>query len=418
MGVLLVLSAMVSGAEVAFFSLGPQEFKDLENSKEKSDQLILKLLERPKRLLATILITNNLVNVAIIIISTTITDLIFNFSNNPKLGFTIQVLAVTFIILLLGEVIPKVYANTYGLRLAKIMSFPIKGLDSLFASIKLNTFLVNSTSFIERKMRKKNTEINVDELSHAIELTKEDGTSEEEQKMLKGIVKFGNTDVKQIMKSRVDVTAFELQTPFNELIEEILKSGYSRIPVYTENFDKVEGILYVKDLLPHIDKPENFTWQPLIRTPFFVPESKKIDDLLKEFQDKKIHLAIVVDEYGGTSGIVTLEDVIEEIVGDITDEFDEDDLSYSKIDDFNYVFEGKTPLNDIYRVLEIEGKKFEDIKGDSDTLAGLILELAGKIPKKNERITFENYVFTVEAADRRRVKQVKITISSLLNDNE
>jgi len=408
MVLLLASSALISGSEVAFFSLGPKERKDLESSKSRASNVILRLLEKPKRLLAAILIGNNFVNVAIIILSTYVTAALFNFGNYPFLGFIIQVVMITFLILLIGEVVPKVYATKYALNLALFMAFPILFLRNIFNP--LSSLLINSTSFIDKRIRKISADISAEDLSHAIELTKDEEASEEEHKILKGIAKFGSTDVKQIMKSRVDVVAFEIETKFDVLLSGILKSGFSRIPIFKESFDKVEGILYIKDLLPHFEKGDNFNWKELIRPPFFVPENKKIDDLLKEFQEKKIHLAIVVDEYGGTSGIVTLEDIIEEIVGDITDEFDEENLVYSKLDENNYVFDGKTPLNDLYRILDIDGNVFEETKGESDTIAGFILELAGKIPLKNEKVNFENFTFTVEAADKRRVKRVKVTI--------
>jgi putative hemolysin len=406
--VLLMLSAMISGSEVAFFSLSPKEIKRLELSKKKADKLILQLLAVPKELLATILIANNFVNVAVVIISSFITTEMFDFSRHPQLAFLVQVVVVTLILLLIGEVLPKVYATKYSLPMAEIMSYPLLILKKL--SAPLIFFLISLTTVIDKKIQKKSTHITVDDLSHALELTTEKDADEEEKKILRGIVKFGNTDVKQIMKSRMDVIAFDIQTSFPELLKKILESGYSRVPVYKDGFDKIEGVLYIKDLLPYLDEKNNFEWQKLIRTPFFVPENKKIDDLLKEFQEKKIHLAIVVDEYGGTSGIVTLEDILEEIVGEITDEFDDEDLIYSKIDENNYVFEGKVPLKDLYRVLDIEEKLFEDNKGDSDTLAGFILEHAGRIPAKNEILEFGNFIFTIESADKRRIKQIKVTI--------
>ena len=406
--ILLALSALISGSEVAFFSLSPQDKNDLEQSKARPDQVVVELLDRPKHLLATILIANNFVNVAIIVLSNFLMVRMFNFAGNEALAFVIQVVVVTFLILLLGEILPKVYANRQSRRLAGFMSIPILLLSKLFSP--LSGLLVRSTSVIDKRVRTKSKNISVDDLSNALELTTDDQTNKDEQKILEGIVKFGNTDVKQIMTSRLDVTALDSDTTFDVLIQTISESGFSRIPVYEEHFDKVQGLIYVKDLLPHIDENSGFDWSELVRPPFFVPENKKIDDLLKEFQEKKIHLAIVVDEYGGTSGVVTLEDIIEEIVGDISDEFDDDNLVYSKLDENNYVFEGKTPLNDLYRVLDIDGENFEAAKGESDTLAGFILELAGKIPKKNEKVSFENYDFKIEAADKRRIKRVKVSI--------
>jgi putative hemolysin len=334
---------------------------------------------------------------------------------DPGMVVFIQIVAVTFIILLLGEVIPKVYANRHALKLARGMSGTLIILRSMFSW--LSVLLVSGTSVIEKRIPQREANISVDELEHALELTSDMETDEEEHKILKGIVRFGSTDVKQVMTPRTDVIAFDLNTPYTSLIAQIIDSGYSRIPIYQDSFDKVFGILYIKDLLAHMDAGDDMKWQDLIRSPYFVPENKKIDDLLQEFRQKKTHVAVVVDEYGGTSGVVSLEDILEEIVGEITDEFDDDDLEYSKLDDHNYVFEGKTPLNDIYRVLDIDGKMFEEVKGEADTLAGFILELSGKIPVKNEKTTFEHYVFTIEAADVRRVKRVKLTIKEPIEIN-
>lgn len=430
---LLACSALVSGSEVAYFSLEPAQLKKLEESKSKKEQLILKLLESSKRLLATILISNNFINVAIILLSTLISDAVFVFNDlsfhfqsidftleysAKAQEFSINVIVITFMILMAGEVVPKVYASKYPVLLAGIMAKPLDVLQVVFSKIGLVPLLVESTKFIDKRIKKKTQNISVDELSHALEITNDSSIKEEEQKILKGIVKFGNTDVKQIMTPRVDVVAVEYNTSFKETIDIIVESGYSRIPVYEESFDNIKGVLYIKDLLPMLNKEEEVDWRPLLREPFYVPENKKIDDLLEEFQEKKIHLAIVVDEYGGSSGIVSLEDVIEEIVGDISDEFDEEDIVYSKLDENNFVFEGKTPLNDMYRVLNIDGQVFEDSKGESDSLAGFVLEQAGKIPQKNEKVKFHNYTFTVEAADRRRIKQIKVTITDKENSNK
>jgi len=410
---LLICSALISGSEVAFFSLSPSDVQELKDDKTKINQRVLTLLDSPNKLLATILIANNLVNVAIIILSTFIVDKIY--PEESRLKYFIQVVAITFVIVLVGEVLPKVYATKYSARLARFMSFPLVVMKNVFSP--LSTMLIKGTSFIDKRIKKRGANISEMDLEPLLELTKDETFSEDEKNILKGIATFGSTDVKQIMKSRVDVVAFEKQTNYDDLMSEIIASGYSRIPIYEESFDKVEGVLYIKDLLPYLDEKNGFDWQKLIRVPFFVPESKKIDDLLKEFQEKKIHLAIVVDEYGGTSGIVTLEDIIEEIVGDITDEFDDEDLVYSKLDDNNYVFEGKTPLMDLYRVLDIDGHVFEEQKGDSDTLAGFLLEKSGKILKKNERVHFENYTFVIEASDKRRIKQVKLTIKDPKGSN-
>ena len=383
----------------------------------RTGNTVLELLGRPKRLLATILIGNNFVNVAIVLLSTYLTGQMFTFSGASLLGidlspgvqeFLVTVVAVTFLIVLFGEVIPKVYANRYPINLAGFMAFPLLAMEKLFQP--LSFLLISSTSVIDKRFKRKGSDISVDDLSHALDLTNDESVDKEEQKILEGIVKFGNTDVKQIMKSRVDVEAFDVETTYEELLAAITESAYSRLPIYRENFDAIEGVLYVQDLLPYIASDADFKWQRLIRQPFFVPENKKIDDLLKEFQERKIHMAIVVDEYGGTSGIVTLEDVIEEIVGDITDEFDDDDLVYSKLDDRNYVFEAKILMNDFCKVLDLDEAEFEDAKGDSETLAGLILELAGRIPKNNQKVEFGLFTFTVEASDRRRIKRVKVTL--------
>ncbi len=402
---LLLCSALISGSEVAFFSLKPNKWQDKKMT--KGHEAIKKLLHRPNHLLATILITNNFVNVAIIILSTYITTGLFNFNGLPVLEFIIQVVVVTFLLLLLGEVIPKVFANQNALAFAYFMSTPIKVLSKIFAP--LSNALVTTTSLIERRFQNKGYQISVDELSTALDLAGENDTNEEEKRILRSIVEFGNIDVKEIMKSRVDVIAIEEQTSFKEVKNLVVSSGYSRIPVYKENFDTILGVLYIKDMLPYITE-EKFDWKSLVRTPFFVPESKMIDDLLKEFQDTKIHLAIVVDEYGGTSGIVTLEDIIEEIVGEINDEFDDDGIMFSKLDNSNYIFEGKTSLNDVLKTINGKIDYFDDVKGDTDTLAGLILELKGNIPEKGEVLVYEPYTFTIEGVDQRRIKRVKISI--------
>lgn len=405
MFLLLLCSALISGSEVAFFSLNPNKWQEKDMS--KGQELIKKLLHRPNYLLATILITNNFVNVAIIIISTYITAGLFNFNGFPILEFIIQVVVVTFLLLLLGEVIPKVFANQNAMDFASFMSIPINILSKIFAPI--SSALVATTSVIEKRFQNKGYQISVDELSTALDLAGENDTNEEEKRILRSIVEFGNIDVKEIMKSRVDVIAIEEQNTFEEVKKLVVSSGYSRIPVYKENFDTILGVIYIKDMLPHI-KEEKFDWKSLVRTPFFVPESKMIDDLLKEFQEKKIHLAIVVDEYGGTSGIVTLEDIIEEIVGEINDEFDDDGIIFSKLDNSNYIFEGKTSLNDVLKTIDGEIDYFDDVKGDTDTLAGLILELKGNIPEKGEVLAYKPYTFTIESVDQRRVKRVKLSI--------
>lgn len=408
MVVLLVVVSLVSAAESAFFSLTPTDMDELRGSNSTNDQRILKLIEIPKRLLATVLISINFINIAIVILSTFIFEEQFDFSQSPLVGFLIQVVAVTFLILLVGEVIPKIYATQNPLKVSRRLFLFVQVLQQIFYPI--SSFLIFSTSLLDKVIKPKSHNISVDELSHALDLTSDEDIPEEDHKILKGIVKFGNTDVKQIMKPRMDVTAFSYTTGFHKLLEDINVYGFSRVPVYKENLDNISGVLYTKDLLQYTSEADNFNWQSIIRPPFFVPENKKIDDLLREFQFKKIHLAVVVDEYGGTSGIVTLEDVIEEIVGEINDEFDDDDLVYSKLDDLNYVFEGKAPLNDLYRVLQIEGEEFEQAKGEADTLGGFLVELEGRIPAKNETIRFNQWLFTIESADNRKIKRVKVTL--------
>lgn len=409
--VLLMLSALISGSEVAYFSLSPQDKRKLEAQNNKSTALVLSLLKKPKTLLATILIGNNMVNVAIIILSSILMQSIFDFAGRELLAFIIQVVLVTLIILLIGEISPKVYATKHAIRITILMARPLALMSKIFAP--LSRILVISTRRFDRmaKEAEQKALITVDELNHALELTTDNNTAADEKRILSGIVKFGTIEVRQVMTPRVDVVSFDIKTSYKELTEKILEHGYSRIPIYEDSFDKVLGILYVKDLLKVLNESDSFNWRPLLRQPIFTTENKKLDDLLRDFQEEKNHMAVVVDEYGGSSGIITLEDVIEEIVGEISDEFDDEDLIYTKIDESNYVFEGKAALIDMYRVLGIEGEAFEKVKGDSDSLAGFILELSGKIPVKNERIKFGDFLFTIEAADKRRVKRVKVTLN-------
>lgn len=416
MFVLLLIIALVSAAESAFFSLTPNDLDELKTSDSKTDQKILKLIEAPKRLLGTLLISVNFISIAIVIINTSFifvkegetTKGLFEFPGSPILGFVIQVIAVTFLILLIGEVTPKIYATQNPLKASRTLIYFVLFLQRLFYPI--SSFLIMITSLLDKLIKPKSHNISVDELSHALDLTSDEDIPEEDHKILKGIVKFGNTDVKQIMQSRTHVTAFEDTVGFTKLLADITAYGFSRVPIYKETLDNIVGVLYTKDLLQYTNESDSFKWQSIVRAPFFVPENKKIDDLLREFQYKKIHLAVVVDEYGGTSGIVTLEDVIEEIVGEINDEFDDDDLVYSKLDNNNFVFEGKAALNDVARILEIDRSDFEDAKGEADSLAGLIIEIEGRIPTKNEKIAFKNLIFTIESADNRKIKRVKITI--------
>jgi len=407
--VLIIFSALISGSEVAYFSLDAKKRDALSSEKSNQGNRVVNLIGAPKKLLATILIANNFINVSIVMVSYYFTKGVFASSDlSDTAMFLINAVGATFVILLFGEVIPKVYATKHSVSFSKFMSSPISFLSMIFAPF--SKLLVSSTSIIDKRFKKKVDNISVDDLEHAYDLTKESVETIEEKKILEGIVKFGQTDAKQIMTPRLDVIALDQKMLFKELRETILEGRYSRLPVYSESVDSIEGILYVKDLLVYLDSEENVDWVKLIREPKFIPENKKLDDLLKEFQTEKTHIAVVVDEYGGTSGIVTLEDVLEEIVGDITDEFDDDNLIYSKLDENNYVFEGKTPLMDMYRVMGLDGDEFEEQKGESDTIAGFCLELAGKILLKNEKISFENYTFTIEAADKRRIKQVKVTI--------
>jgi len=410
--VLLMCSALVSGAEAAFFSLSPVEKDELKNDTSKTGLLVTKLLNIPKQLLATILITNNFVNVAIVIVSSSILSFFFGKGSgiDETLRFVLDVFVITLILLLIGEVIPKIYATKNALKFAKLMAVPLDVLNGLPPFSWLKIGLVNGSNIIHKFAKKKGVKISSDELEQALALTKEDNVSEGEHKILEGIVKFGNTDVRQIMKFRMDVDAFADDLKFPQVVALILEYGYSRIPVFSGTFDNVIGILFIKDLLPYLEENEEFDWKSLLRKPFFVPENKKIDDLLKEIQTKKVHMAIVVDEYGGASGVVTLEDVLEEIVGDITDEFDDDELSFKKIDDTTYLFEGRTALIDFYKILEIEGKEFESMKGESDTLGGFIVENAGRILKNNEYFICNVYKLIVASSDKKRIKMVKVTI--------
>tara|TARA_B100001287_G_scaffold269999_1_gene268169 strand:- start:20602 stop:21927 length:1326 start_codon:yes stop_codon:yes gene_type:complete len=412
--ILVFISALLSGSEVAIFSLNNKDKSALKEEKfNKKSQRILILLENPKELLATILISNNLVNVSIVMVSSFVMEHLFLIESFSKVGaFLTQVVLVTFIILLFGEVIPKVYANNYSITFSKFMSSPISFLKFLFKPV--TRILISSTSLIDKKFDKKNEQFKPDELEHALNLTKHSVENEDEKKILEGIVKFGQTDVKQIMTPRTDVISFENTIEFKKLIQQLSDITYSRIPIFEESFDKIKGILYVKDLLGKIEEKQNFKWLSLLREAKFVPENKKIDDLLKEFQEERTHIAIVVDEYGGSSGIVTLEDVLEEIVGDISDEFDQEDISFKKENDNTYIFDGKIALIDFYKVLDINGEIFESSKGESDTIAGFCTEQAGKIMLKNEKLNFDKYTFTIEAADKRRIKKVKVTINDAL----
>ncbi|MDC0634699.1 MAG: gliding motility-associated protein GldE [Flavobacteriaceae bacterium] len=414
--ILLVCSALISGAEVALFSLSKSDLEPEENTPSKALETIIALLHRPKKLLATILVANNFINIGIVLLFASLSEHLFKGVNSEldlvffkiDLVFFIEVIIITFLILMFGEILPKIYANRNNLKFSKFMARPLKILDVLFAPISMP--MRRLTLMIHKGLGKQKSNLNVDYLSQALELTSEEDTTKEEQKILQGIVSFGNTDTKQVMRPRIDIFALESSLKFEAIIPEIVAHGYSRIPVYENSIDSVSGILYAKDLLPHLQKKE-FDWNSLLRVPLFVPENKKLDDLMVEFQEKKIHLAIVVDEYGGTSGVVSLEDVIEEIVGDISDEFDDDDLIYSKIDENNYVFDGKTALKDFYRIIKLEDESiFENHKGEAETIAGFVLEISKSFPKIRSKIKFNSYTFVVEGIDNKRIKQLKVTL--------
>jgi len=404
--ILLFLSALISGSEVAYFSIRPAD-KELMDDSNPREQKILELLEEPDHLLATILISNNFVNVGIVILSTYLLNSFFSPESwSPLLTFAIEILAITGILLLFGEILPKVYANASKLQFA-LMVTPLLSRIHL-ALYPISTRLSKTINRINIEGR--GPQLSVDDLEQALELTADENSNEDEQRILKGIVRFGSTAVKEVMTPRTSVVAIDIKSAYIDILIHITDSGYSRIPVFEENLDQIKGLVYVKDLLPYIDASENFGWQDLMRVPFFVPESKKIDDLLKEFQQRRIHLAIVVDEFGGTSGVISLEDVLEEIVGEISDEFDDEDVVYSKLDDNNYVFEAQTPLIDFCRVLAVPRDLFDTVDGESETLAGLVLELAGKFLEKNERVQFNAYTFKVESVDQRKLIRIKVTI--------
>ncbi len=409
---LLCMSALASGSESAFFSLSPSDKEALRTDESKSAKTALELLDDPKEILATLLIANNFVNVGIVIISTSLlNDFYPNSATNPTLRFLIEVVGITLTLLLFGEVVPKIYSTKNALFIVKTMAQPMNVLRKTPPISWLKWFLVNGTKIIQKRAKKHGFRISGDELEQAIALTKEENTSEEEQKILEGIIRFGSTECCQIMSSRMDVVALKETQVFPEVLKAIREHGYSRIPVYRDSFDNVIGILYIKDLLPHLNESEHFSWKDLLRKPIFVPENKKIDDLLKDFQEMKMHMAIVVDEYGGTSGIITLDDILEEIVGDITDEFDDADIVYTKIDNNTYLFEGRTSLVDFYKVLDIDGKEFETLKGESETLGGFIVENAGRILKNNEYISVNDIRLVVDSSDKRRIKLVKAILT-------
>jgi len=410
---LLFGSALMSGSEVAFFSFRPEDIEKLKSDKSKQTQAAIKMYNNPEKLLSTILVANNTINISIVLLAAYISSEGFDFSSEPVVGFIINTVVITFLLLFFGEVLPKVYASRNHLSVAVFMASPLSFLEKLFKPI--TSLLILSTAFMKKRTGTYRSHISMNDLSDALELTSDDFN--EDEKILKGIVNFGNINVSAIMCPRMDVTAIDIKSGFDKIVPVIINSGFSRIPVYSGSFDTVKGILYAKDVLPYTNSPDSFKWQALLRPTYFIPETKKINKLLKEFQTKKIHMAVVIDEYGGTSGIITLEDILEEIVGEIADESDEDEAMYRKIGDHTYIFEGKILLNDFCKILEIEEELFDAVRGESETLAGLILELTGEIPVKDQTINYSNYIFRIESADRRRIKEVRVEISKKDDDN-
>lgn len=404
--ILLIGSALMSGSEVAYFSLRPEDLEKLKANKGKKAKTALKLYSNPEKLLSTVLIANNTINIAIVLLAAFLSSLLFDFSEKPVLGFIINIIVITFILLFFGEVMPKVYSSRAHVRMVLFMAIPLSVIEKMFKPV--TSLLILSTYYVKKRTLKQRTNISMDDLSDALDLASDD--MDEDEKLLKGIVNFGNINVSAIMCPRIDVTALDIKTGFDSVVPLIVNSGFSRIPAYSGSFDSVKGILYAKDVLPYASNQGNFKWQSLLRPPYFVPETKKINDLLKEFQIKKIHMAIVIDEYGGTSGIVTLEDILEEIVGEITDESDVDAVLFKKLDEKTYIFQGKIMLNDFCKIINTEEDCFERIRGESETLAGLILELTGEIPQKGQSVVFKHLKFSVESADRRRIKEIRVEI--------
>ena len=404
--ILLVFSGLISGSEVALFSLSKSQIQSQRNS--SYIEFIKKLLSNPNKLLATILVANNFINIAIVILFTQIGSFLFESIESTFLKFILEVILATFLILLFGEILPKIYASRNNLAFSKFVIYPLLLLDIILTPF--SSPMQKLSNFIKDKLSFKKANIDLDQLSYALDLTSPGETTKQEHKILKGILSFGNTETREVMRPRIDIYAFSNTLNYEQILKNIVKNSFSRIPIYKDDLDNIIGILYVKDLLPFLDKKE-FNWLSILRKPFFIPENKKLDDLMQEFQEKKIHLAIVVDEYGGTSGVISLEDVIEEIVGDISDEFDDDSLLFSKLDNSNYIFEGKTSMKDFYKILNIDSKPFDTFKGDSETIAGFILEISQSFPKINSKVIFENYTFTIESVDKKRIKQVKVTIT-------
>ena len=405
--IFLILSALTSGCEVAFFSLDKSIIP--EDNSNKLIKKIESLLEKPKRLLATILISNNFINIAIVILFASIDNPYLSSINNPIIETIIEVGVIGMLILFIGDILPKIYANRNPLIFSKVMVNPIYFLDRYILFL-FNQPMSKSMNYLESSLAKDTEQLSVDKLSQALELTDSKETSKEEKKILKGIVNFGNVETRQIMCPRVDVFALEANKDMNEIIDELISNGFSRVPVFEDNLDKIQGVLYVKDLLPHLEK-ENFNWTSLLRKPLYIPENKKLDDLLTEFKTKKIHMAIVVDEYGGTSGIITLEDVIEEIFGELSDEFDEEDNLFSKLDENTYVFDSKINLQDFYRAINLKDtSSFDEVSSEIETLGGLLIEKIKKIPRVGQIIYHDNYKFIIEIVDNKRIKQVKLIL--------
>jgi putative hemolysin len=404
--ILLIASALMSASEVAYFSFSPEDIEKFRTNKNKQAQMAMRLYNDPEKLLSTVLVANKTVNIAAVLLSAFISSRIFDFGSETVIGFLINAVIITFLLLFFGEIMPKVFASRHHVKVALFMAFPLRILVKLFYPV--TSILILSSSFVRKRTGTRRSNISMNDLSDALELTSDD--FDEDEKILKGIVNFGNINVSAIMCPRIDVTAIDIKSRFDKIVPEIIESGFSRIPVYSGTFDNVKGVLYAKDVLPFTRNPANFKWQALLRPPYFVPETKKINDLLKEFQTKKIHMAVVIDEYGGTSGIVTLEDILEEIVGEISDEGDSDELLYRKLDTNKYVFEGKILLNDFCKVLEIEEDIFEEVRGESETLAGLILELTGAIPESGQTIHHGRFIFTINSSDRRRIKEINVEI--------
>jgi len=410
--ILLIGSALVSASEVAYFSFRPEDIENLKTNRDKKSKAILKLYSNPEKLLSTVLVANNTINIAIVLLAAFLSSRTFDFSMDPVLGFITNVVVITFLLLFFGEVMPKVYASRNQITMAKLMAYPLTVLEKVFQPV--TSLLIFSSAFVKRRTGTRRSNISMDDLSDALELTSEDFN--EDEKILKGIVNFGNINVSAIMCSRIDVTAIDIKSGFDKIVPVIIDSGFSRIPVYSGSFDNVKGILYAKDVVPYTNNPGSFKWQALLRPPYFVPETKKINDLLKEFQTKKIHMAVVIDEYGGTSGIVTLEDILEEIVGEITDESDDDQSLFRKLDETTYIFEAKISLNDFCKVVNIEEDLFDEIRGESETLAGLILEMTGEIPQKDKTIKYGDFLFRIESADKRRIKEIRVEINKKNGD--